>query len=38
VRFAFANEIGAFEIGGKADYVERAVLGFRHLGFLFSEL
>jgi hypothetical protein len=38
VRFALANEISAFEIRGEADYVEGADLGFRHFGFLFSEL
>jgi hypothetical protein len=33
--FAFANEIGAFEIRGQADDVE---VSWRHLDFLFSEV
>ena len=38
VRFALANEIGAFEIRGQADYVEGAILGFRHFVSLFRAL
>src|SRR6185436_20390472 len=33
VSFAFANEISAFEIRGEANYVERAILSFRHFRF-----
>src|SRR6185503_19106500 len=32
VRFALANEISAFKVGGEADYVE-GILSFRHLAF-----
>jgi ABC-type uncharacterized transport system permease subunit len=37
VSFAFANKIGAFEIGCQADNVEGTLLGLRHF-ILFSEV